>query len=142
MDNEHSGESIGELLENLVKLLEEPYSGRESEWIGQMHRLLGWLEQALDTESSGPLQSEFFREISKAAPRLTSLCAKFHEDGRKLLRQAVAAVLLSIRNYETGTAPLGELGKTTALLVDAVRRHQRLESELLGEADQDIGGQG
>lgn len=142
MDIERSTICIRESLDHLVELLEESCTGCERQWIGRMNQHLDRVEQALSTETAEPMASEFINETAQTHPRLISLCAKFHEDGRRLLRQAAVVVLLSVRSYETGTAPLRELRKATALLIDAVKRHQNLESELIGEAGRDIGGQG
>jgi hypothetical protein len=133
--------SIRESVQNLVELLGESFTGCEPQWAGRMHHHLPRLEQALSAEESESGKSEFLEETALAHPRLISLCARFHEDGRRLLRQAVRVVLLSVPSYATGTAPVPELGEATALLIDVVKRHQDLESELQGEAAQEIGGQ-
>lgn len=142
MDTEPSSICIREPLDHLAELLRESCTGCEPQWVGKLNQHLERLEQALSAESPEPMASEFLKETAQAHPRLISLCAKFHEDGKRLLRQAAAVVLLSVRNYETGSALLPELRKATALLIDAVKRYQNLESQLTGEADRDIGGQG
>jgi hypothetical protein len=142
MDTEFSSICIREPLDHLAELLHESCTGCEPQWVAKLNQHLERLEQALSAESPEPMASEFLKETAQAHPRLISLCSKFHEDGKRLLRQTSAVLLLSVRNYETGTASLPELRKATAVLIEAVKRYQNLESVLIGEADRDIGGQG
>jgi hypothetical protein len=142
IDSGASTSSIRESLNHLVDVIEEPCTGCEPEWIGRVRQLLVQLEQSLSSETAEPMASDFMDETAQAHPHLISLCAKFHEDGRVLLRQAAAVVLLSVRTYGSGAAPLHELRKATASLIEAVKSYQDLESELIGEASRDIGGDG
>lgn len=142
MNTERSNICVRESLIHLATLLGESYTGCEARWTARMNQSLDRLEQALSAEALEPMTSDFFKEIAQAHPRLISLCANFHENGRRLLRQAAVVLLLSARRDETGKPPVRELHKATALLIDAVKRHENLESELVGEAARDIGGEG
>jgi len=140
MDSQPSSICIRESLDHLAELLHESCTGCEPQWVGKLDQHLERLEQALGAEAYEPMA--FLKEIAQAHPRLISLCAKFHEDGKRLLRQTATVVLVSVRNHQTGTASLPELRKATALLIDAVKRYRNLQSVLIGEADRDIGGRG
>jgi hypothetical protein len=142
MDTKRPNMCVRESLDLLAKLLGESYTDCEARWTAKMNQSLDRLEQALSAEALEPLTSEFFEEIAQAHPRLISLCANFHENGRRLLRQAAVVLLLSARRDKTGKPAVRELHKATALLIDAVKRHETLESELVGEAARDIGGEG
>ncbi len=142
MDTERSNMCVRESLDRLTKLLGESYTDREARWAAKANQYLDSLEQALNAEALEAGTSEFFKEIARAHPRLISLCAKFHENVRRLLPQAAVVLQLSVRRDEDGTPAVHELHKATALLIDAVKRHQNLESKLIREADRDIGGEG
>jgi hypothetical protein len=142
MSIESSTIVVRESLARLVALVEESPAGGEADWVERLNDSLEKLAQGLGDEASALVESEYLKKLSRAHPRLISMCAEFREDGRKLLLQAALVVRLSARGYESGTSSLPQLREATSSLIEAVRQYQHLESELSGEAGQDIGGEG
>jgi hypothetical protein len=142
MESNTSGASIRESLARLARLLEEPEVDRDLRWYGALGDQLAELEQALGEGEAEPNRSDSLKEIRRTHPRLISICGEFQRSGRKLLRQAALVVRLSARSYDTGKEPHTELHSATESLMDAVKRHLELETELTVEAGQDLGGEG
>lgn len=134
--------TIRKSVRQLSRLLEQPSASRKAQWYDDMGERLEWLEIALQGKETQSTQSESLEEITRAHPRLISLCDGFHREGRRLLRQTALVVRLSLRSYDGNKAPFEELDAATASLIDAVERFLAMEGELAGEAAQDIGGEG
>jgi hypothetical protein len=141
-ESQSSNPSIRESLDQLVRLLDEPWTDQGDGWYDVLNENIERLELALCEGESEPNRSASLAEISRAHPRLISICNEFQRDGRKLLRQAALVVRLSMRSYDASKAPFPELRAATASLIDAVERFQAMEGELNGEAARDLGGEG
>jgi hypothetical protein len=142
LESKSSSPPIRESLNQLARLLDEPWTGQGDEWCDVLNDNLERLEKALGDGESEPNRSESLAEISRAHPRLVSICEEFQHDGRTLLRQAALVVRLSMRSYDASKAPFPELRTATVSLIDAVERYLAMEGELTGEAAQDLGGEG
>jgi hypothetical protein len=132
-----SSPAIRQTLNQLRLLLDQQTTGNEVQWYGSMNDQLERLEMALDEGGSEQTQSEHLKEITRAHPRLISLC-----DGRRLLRQATLVVRLSVRSYDGDKTPFTDLRAATVSLINAVEHYLEMEAELTGEAAQDLGGEG
>jgi len=142
LESEKSGPSLRHCLIQLKQLVEEPSTGRETQWYENMSDQLEQLELALGDGGSKPSRSESVKEITRTHPRLISLCGEFQRDGRRLLRHSALVVRLSLRSYDADKAPFIDLHAATVSLIDAVEEYLAMEAELTGEASQDLGGEG
>lgn len=141
MKSDSSNLRIRNAVDRLAELIDQPAAQLDRpQWMEELNAHLEQLEQALGDEAY--LNSDFFKKTARSHPRLLSTCAAFFEDGRQLLRQATVVVLLSVRGQNAAVAPPEPLREATATLLDAVRKHQRMASQLMVEASQEIGGEG
>jgi hypothetical protein len=142
MESAASKPPIREALDQLSKLLAEPWTRPGNQLLDAIDLHLEHLEQALGDKIAEEHLSKSLGETRRAHPRLISLCNEFDRDGRNLLRHAALVIRLSARNCEASDEGLPKLREAITSLVDAVEQYLQLQEKLAGEAAQEIGGEG
>lgn len=142
MESESSSPSIRGSLDQLARLLDEPWTQPGDQLLDAIHTGLEQLEQSLDDVVAEQSQSESLGEIRRAHPRLISVYTGFDRDGRRLLRHAAMVIRLSARRDEADEDLLPKHREAILSLIEAVGQYLQLQEGLAGEAAQEIGGEG
>jgi hypothetical protein len=142
MESAASRPSIRESLDQLLKLLDEPWTRPGNQLLDAIDLRLEQLEQALDDKIGEERLSESLGDTRRTHPRLIALCNEFDRDGRNLLRHAALVIRLSARHCEASDDGLPKLREAVASLIEAVEQYLQLQEKLAGEAAQEIGGEG
>jgi hypothetical protein len=142
MESAASRPSIRESLDQLLRLLDEPWTRPGNQLLDAIDLRLEQLEQALGDKIGEERLSKSLRDTRRTHPRLIALCNEFDRDGRNLLRHAALVIRLSARYCEASDDGLRKLREAVASLIEAVDQYLQLQEKLAGEAAQEIGGEG